>query len=353
MIARNDAHCPRGLFEGDSPIEDNTVPTGRTILGKRSGPFTRGPIPDASPKEIKKIAFVTCFFNPVGYQKPIENFHRFKNDLLETHEIDLFTIELDQGRGFSVPEDRFTKRIEADPERSTLWQKERLLNILIEEIPDEYDAIAWVDADLLFLRADLADSIRDLLSRRNWGQPFSGSWYADKRGVLERGKTSTGWFYTHEQEKTLQFTKSHPGFAWVARRDWLQSIGGLYQYNITGGGDVTMLQGVNAGAGYNSEDGFGVWRGAVEKWAESARENGGSSFGYVGGDVVHLYHGSRKNRRYVERFEYLIRYGFDPETDIEIDDRSGVLLWSDYAIRNKNELVETVRDYFSLRQEDE
>lgn len=40
-------------------------------------------------------------------------------------------------------------RVRGD-ERHVLWQKERLLNLAIDSLPADVDAVAWLDADLIW-----------------------------------------------------------------------------------------------------------------------------------------------------------------------------------------------------------
>jgi hypothetical protein len=53
-----------------------------------------------------------------------------------------------------------------------------------------------------------------------------------------------------------------------------------------------------------------------------------ASLACVPGDVVHLYHGSRQNRQYVERYQIFHDHAYDPARDVEIDPKTGLLQWS-------------------------
>ena len=73
----------------------------------------------------------------------------------------------------------------------------------------------------------------------------------------------------------------------------------------------------------------------------------------VPGDVVHLYHGSRQNRQYAERYKILHENAYDPIGDVEIDPETGLLRWSGAARERKPDLVRRVAEYFEQRREDE
>jgi hypothetical protein len=69
----------------------------------------------------------------------------------------------------------------------------------------------------------------------------------------------------------------------------------------------------------------------------------------VPGVIRHYFHGSKKNRRYTERWEILIKHNFDPFDHITTDEK-GLLIPS----RNcPQELLDDIMNYFSERNEDE
>ena len=68
---------------------------------------------------------------------------------------------------------------------------------------------------------------------------------------------------------------------------------------------------------------------------------------YVRGDIVHLYHGARPHRRYLERHLPLRQFHFDPKADVRLSP-SGLLEWSSA----KPALRAAIKDYFLGRHED-
>ena len=70
------------------------------------------------------------------------------------------------------------------------------------------------------------------------------------------------------------------------------------------------------------------------------------------GYIVHLFHGSKTNRQYEERFTILTKHRFNPETDI-VPDANGPLTFSQYALKEKPEMVKDINNMFQKRKEDE
>jgi hypothetical protein len=82
-------------------------------------------------------------------------------------------------------------------------------------------------------------------------------------------------------------------------------------------------------------------------WAKPFHRAVGGRVGFVDGRVLHLWHGELRDRRYAQRHEGLVRFGFDPFSDIALDP-SGSWRWNG----SKSEMHEYVRDYFEFRKED-
>ncbi len=88
-------------------------------------------------------------------------------------------------------------------------------------------------------------------------------------------------------------------------------------------------------------------------WAIALFDPVQGSLACVPGDVVHLYHGSRQNRQYVERYKTFHDHAFDPVRDVEIDPKTGLFQWSTATRMWKPDLVRRVAEYFDRRREDE
>lgn len=96
-----------------------------------------------------------------------------------------------------------------------------------------------------------------------------------------------------------------------------------------------------------------AWEEHYRAWAAHSYEQVQKSLACLPSDVVHLYHGSRPNRQYVERYRILHENAYDPVRDVEIDPEAGLLQWSDDARERKPDLVCRVAEYFERRREDE
>jgi hypothetical protein len=308
-------------------------------------------IPAAPPRTIGKLAVITTHYNPCGFRRPRENYDRFAAGIAAAG-IPLWTVELAYDDDpFHLPASDTTLQLRGSRQRHLLWQKERLLNLLIQRLPADVDAIAWIDADVLFLNSQWPEETRQVLRTRCVAQLFADSFDVHPDGRLERLKHSAAWAIASGDSAAMDFSQSHPGFAWAARADLLRSRG-LYDAMVTGSGDSMMVAGFAARTLSSHWRFNAAWHAHHDVWASAVAQHSSGSIGFVRGGLLHLWHGSRVNRRYNERLEILIRHNFNPTADLQIDG-NGLWAWSDQALEHKREMVELVRDYFAQRREDE
>ena len=308
-------------------------------------------VPDAPRAAIRKLAVITTHYNPCGFRRPRESYDRFAAGIAKAG-VPLWTAELAFDEDpFRLPAGDTTLQLRGSRQRHLLWQKERLLNLLIQRLPADVDAIAWIDADVLFLNAHWAEEAREILSTRCVAQLFADAFDVHPDGRLERLKHSAGWAIASGQPAAMDFSQSHPGFAWAARADLLRSRG-LYDAMVTGSGDSMMIAGFAARQLSQHWRLNAAWQAHHGQWAAAVAVQSTGSIGYVRGGLLHLWHGSRVNRRYNERLELLVRHDFNPAEDLQLD-ANGLWAWSDGALRDKREMVALVGAYFAERREDD
>lgn len=249
---------------------------------------------------VKNLAVVSCFFNPCNSQSRLDNFRRFERSL----GVPVVTVELSFDGEFQIDG---AIQIRGN-ESHLMWQKERLLNIAIESLPDDVDAVAWIDADLVFQNPLWYEQAKHLLTTHEHVQLFERIEYLDAAGNVER--TVPSWAASRQGQRM-------PGGAWAARKE--SFTGGLPDRHIIGGGDWAM----------------------VNSWPADKK------VGCVPGTVQHLYHGSQQDRQHNTREKILKRHQFDPQADIVVDE-TGLWKWS----TDKPEMHAEVKAYFQNRKED-
>lgn len=300
---------------------------------------------------------ITCYFDPCSTRRRLANYRAFRERL----GVPLLTVELVHGDHADLTETDADILVQIHG-GDVLWQKERLLNLALQALPDACSKVAWIDCDVLFARDDWARETSALLDSHMLVQPYGRMHLMpeDWTGVdLAPGEASKLQLSIAAviasgipPETCLTPDEARPpgpgyafGQAWAARRDLLDRCG-FYDACIVGGGDRAMI--------CAAQDCFDVvmtlhrmnsrQRERYLAWAEPFRAAVGRSMAFLPGDLFHLWHGSVESRAYHERHAGLVPFEFDPFEDIDLA-ANGAWRWK----AHKPALWQYVRDYFLSR----
>lgn len=301
-----------------------------------------------------KLAVITCLFNPSNYDSKNKNFNIFYENI-KKQTADIFVVELSFTGKFETRKNARRLHIHGS-EKNIMWQKERLLNLAVKNlVPDNYEYIAWLDADVIFFNNDnwILEAIEQLkaykviqLFERAWqSQPNVAFPVNPKLGIVR--KTVSDQLFNNQ---TL--LKAEHGFGWAARREFFEHVG-LYDRNIIGGADTMMFnacfEALRCTEPWHIVEHLNpAWARSGQKWLKRAISYIEGSATFISGDLVHLYHGSRHNRQYWNRNRILVDNNYDPSVDICIN-KDGIWEWN----TNKFSMCDAVRRYFDDRREDE
>jgi hypothetical protein len=291
-----------------------------------------------------RLAVVSCFFNPCNYRSLKTNYLRF-SEQFAIQGVPHFSIELAfDDAPFFLKGGTNVVQVRSS---HILWHKERLLNILLRHVPEEFDKIAWVDADVLFADPKWWEAASERLELYPLVQLFEVAMFLGKEGQ-QSGRTIGIARVVRGGEMPTSCHCGHPGFAWAARRTLLHRHG-FHDVRILGGGDSDM-----AIAMYGIwedpflDDGGALFRKKRMAWMEPFWREVQGRVGYVPGSIQHMWHGPLGNRRYQERSKWLIECQYDPDRDVRISEE-GLWEWTGANPR----LEEKVRNYFADRREDD
>lgn len=310
-----------------------------------------------------KIWAITCYFNPAGYRQRLANYRVFRRRL----RVPLLCVEWSTDGSYDLHDDDADQLIRVQG-GDVMWQKERLLNLGVSQLPDDCVYVAWVDCDVVFERDDwlhrACDALRryrlvHLYSRRHNlaanvditdnGRLASDSIASSAESVIHKrrqGQTTPGDFL--DADAPLKY-RTTVGLAWAAHRELLLRHG-LYDACVLGSGDRVIL----AAAMGQLDWGVRVvqmnprWAAHFCAWARPFSEAIKGRVGCLAGTIAHLWHGEMRDRRYGERHHVLRQHQFDPTLDLT-QDNSGVWRWDS----PKSAMHRQVFDYFTQRREDE
>ena len=298
---------------------------------------------------------ICCYFNPVGYRRRVENYRHFRSNL----NVPLITVELGYDGRFDLGQDAAEIHIRVDSQ-DVMWQKERLLNIALEYLPDDCAYFAWLDADVVFDDVNWAAKSIEALQRYPLIQPFDRVFEstpanpANSVNPVNTQGHSLAYIYSSGTDMStllsgnMRIKGCNGGLAWVARRE-VFATDAFYDTCIMGSGNRAMLC-----AAFGQEQ-YAVsylqmpaaWEAHYREWAQRHRQQVGGDVGYIAGSVTHLWHGDLRDRAYKSRHREFREYQFDPNVDIMLDD-SGCWRWS----TDKAQMQDYVSRYFYQRRED-
>jgi hypothetical protein len=302
---------------------------------------------------------ITCYFNPVGFKRRPSNYRIFRANLA----VPLVTVELSFDGRFELTDDDADILIQLSG-GAVLWQKERLLNIAIQSVPQNAKNIAWLDCDVIFERPDWMHEAEQKLGEANVVQLYSelvdlgpdgyraNVQHQDVRqtrpcivsainsGGLEQLDAGV------ESGKNVRQPFSF-GMAWAARRKIIEGHG-LYDAMIVGGGDRAM---VHAMYGQFEVPLLHLNNPRQEhylRWARGYHREVAGKIGSVPGRIFHLWHGKFLNRNSRGRQRLLAGFDHNPDLDLRIGP-NGAWHWA----RPRPDLEDFLRKYFLSRAEDE
>jgi len=316
---------------------------------------------------------IAVVFNPQRYKRRWELYKIFERYVLDTNEAHLYTVECTFGERSKVYTEQITDKHTVIHVQTTseLWIKENLINIGIQHLPEDWKYVAWVDADIQFARHDWAGETIQQLQHYDFVQMFSHCQDLDSNSVPINGRMFDGFMYSYinnisftgvpptpetvglKKINTLYGAQTgkiwHPGFAWAARKEAINKVGGLIDFAVTGAADRHMAHALVGDASGSIEEVTNEeYRKMVLRWGDNCDRYIKRNVGFVPGLVNHFFHGNIQNRRYYDRWKILRENDYNPFTDIKKDWQGLYQLTTE-----KPNLRDGLRGYFRQRNEDQ
>lgn len=299
---------------------------------------------------------ICCYFNPNNSKVRFQNFVRFYR-AMRLARVPVYVIEMVLPGDEPVMWNR-VRNLYALPGTAVMWQKERLLNRLVALLPPRYTKVAWVDVDMIFDggAARWLQAVSDSLEDNVLVQAF------DHVTRLPRSRTRgtppdrvegmvARWVRQGRpgQVSAMYAEHGHTGYAWAARRSFLESCG-LYDSCLSGSGDHLMAHAyigdLDSKCFRKVFRGNEEYEGHFRLWAGRAAQEIGGRIGHVPVDARHLWHGAPEKRQYRVRDAELTDGGFDPARHLSLDSH-GNWGWTAEGRRFEGWAL----NYFAVREE--
>lgn len=307
---------------------------------------------------------ITPIFNPQRFRSRWKLYKQFEYDVLSSNQAHLVTIECSFGE-----RDQVLVTKESDKHtvihvrtQSEIWLKENLINLAIQRLPTNWKYTAWIDGDIKLARTDWVGETLHKLQHYHFVQMWSeaadlspdygivrvhkGFMYCYKNDIPMLNKRIGLPYYEDDSQNGAYW---HPGFAWAARREAIDHVGGLVDWSVLGGGDMFMAHALIGKLTDRTMPGSLGKNGVrlLTEWQARCERHIKRNVGYVDGLVLHYWHGKKADRKYNDRGQILVKAQFDPELDLK-KDWQGLYQLTDRSFQ----LRDDARSYFSARNED-
>jgi hypothetical protein len=298
--------------------------------------------------------------NPMRYKSRWELYRTFEQDVVRKG-ANLWTLEVQTGaRLHQITTKSNPKNFQISSSNLTgiVWIKENMMNLALQQLSihqPNWRYVIFTDADVKY-ESHWIEETAHALQLHPVVQPWSHAVDLGPDGAATSDKMQLSYAYCHvnriEVKTTNQYTKGgHPGYSIAFRRDAINQLGGLIETAALGSGDrhmMTALVGkVNESFHPNVSQGY---KNTLYRWQKRADIYIKRNLGYVPCVVRHGFHGAKSNRQYGSRWGLLVKWQFNPDTDLKRDS-SGVLTLVTENDRQIGFRDDTYR-YYKTRNED-
>jgi len=276
-----------------------------------------------------------------------------------------------------------------------LWLKENIINLAVAQLPYDWQQVAWLDSDVVFIRPNWVGETIHKLQHYSFLQMFTQARdlgpnyemlpedYPHAGGVsfvhhhLNKGfpspRADRHFEVTGTVDQILQgeataisikistdpppqyyngLPRVWPGIAWAATRKAWDDVGGLIDFAVWGGADWHMAHAlIEQTVGMMRADLSESYKKKVMEWYHRCRTHIRQNVGCMEGAIFHNFHGRKSQRGYNKKHALLAEVGFDPDRHLKRDYQG---LWQLHD--DRSEVYPKIRDLMRLiareREED-
>jgi len=289
--------------------------------------------------------------NPCLYAKRYILLKEFVKRIEEEEEnVNLFIVELAyKGQKFYITDKQNKNHLQIKTD-CPIWHKENMINLGVKYLlPSNWKAFAWIDADIEFDNNSWAlDTLKILNGCKDVLQLFSHCIDMDKDKNNLNIFNSFGYSFSKNKKYTTKgLDYWHPGYAWAMTRKAYEKVGGIYDKGVLGSGDNIMaLSFINKCKNMNNINYSQDYNDSMLEFQKKAKN---LRLGYTPGLIRHYFHGCKKNRKYTERWQILMKHEFSPSRHLTYDPFGILIPTQEFSEEFKKDIL----NYFKERKEDE
>ena len=289
--------------------------------------------------------------NPCQFARRYILAKEFISRMEKENNVLLYITELVYGdQQFRITDRKNKKHLQIRTSEPPIWHKENMINIGVNNLfPKTWKAMAWIDADIEFENTEWAnDTLKILNGSCDIVQLFSHAIDMD----LDEDAMNIFPGFGFQYSKNRRYSKNgilkmwHPGYAWACTRKAYEKMGGLYEFSILGAGDHQMALSLIGRANISLNE--NVHEDYIQSILIFQQKIKHLRLGYTPGMIRHYFHGSKKNRKYNERWKILVNHQYSPNIHIT-KNQLGLLIPTNECPK---EMLRDIYEYFEQRNED-
>lgn len=301
----------------------------------------------------EKLHVISVISNPCNFKKRYRLMREYIQRMEFEENVVLYIVEMVYGptQPFAITSATNPRHLQLRTE-TPLWHKENMINLGVRALlPPDWKAFAWIDADLDFDSPHWAlDTLKILNGCKDIVQLFSHAVDMAEDETTMNVYNGFGYQYSKGLPYTYKFPNYwHCGYAFAYTRAAYEKMGdgGIFDLGILGASDHIMtFCFMNKGLQSINERYSADFRREISEYEARVKN---LRLGYLPVVIRHFFHGSKANRRYVERNEILLKYDYSPTKHITRDENGVYVPTADFPQGFKDEIM----DYFKQRNEDE
>lgn len=278
------------------------------------------------------LHIVVAYFNPYRWNAR----SRLHREFMARYEkeVPIYVVELALGdRDFEVTDPTNPRHLQLRSEYEVPWIKENLLNIGMRTLlPADAKYVAWVDGDVRFENPRWVTETLHELQHAPIVQMFSHcmdvgpSWQAIPQEKSLDDYIRTSFIKVHNDKRGCwdpsepYSNGAHCGYAWAANLWFLRKLdifNPLIDFSIVGSADWMMaccFAGMpNKAAHGHTTDGY---KRRIQVFHHRCEMHLKGNISHVPGLLLHHWHGRKRDRKYVSRWQVPLDHKFDPDLDL-------------------------------------
>ena len=284
----------------------------------------------------QKLYVITPIFNATRYRSRWKLYKEFENYVLSNEQAHLVTIECAYGeREFAIDKNpSLNHTVLHVRTESEIWFKENLINVAMQSLPPDWKYMAWVDADVIFVRPDwVGETIQQLQHYKviqMWSQFQDVTSNFELIGTARSfmdchvyggvASVSVGMHSDYSPDKKRVGYPGAPGLAWAMTKEAWNHLGGLIDISILGACDWYMAHALVGNIELVLSNQYSPrYIELLLEWQSRAEKHIRRNVGVMKGLAIHYWHGPKVDRKYGSREQILIQNNYNPDIDLKRD----------------------------------